>query len=129
MLKEFRDFINKGNVLDLAVAVILGGAFGAIVTSFVNDIIMPLVGIILGGVNFAGLTIDVGSAKVGYGNFIQAIILFLIIAWVMFMVVKAANATKKPAAPAPPPGPNQRRETVDGNPRRAQESLEPTYGC
>ena len=112
MLKEFRDFINKGNVLDLAVAVILGGAFGAIVTSFVNDIIMPLVGVVIGGIDFKGLALEVGSAKVSYGNFIQAILLFLIIAWVMFMVVKAANSTKKPAVPAPPPGPTNEEKLL-----------------
>jgi large conductance mechanosensitive channel len=112
MLKEFRDFINKGNVLDLAVAVILGGAFGAIVTSLVNDIIMPLVGVVIGGIDFKGLALEVGSAKVTYGNFIQAILLFLIIAWVMFMVVKAANATKKPTVPAPPPGPTNEEKLL-----------------
>jgi large conductance mechanosensitive channel len=112
MLKEFRDFINKGNVLDLAVAVILGGAFGAIVTSLVNDIIMPLVGIIIGGVDFKAISLDVGSAKVGIGNFIQAIILFLIIAWVMFLVVKAANSMKKPAPPAAPPGPTNEEKLL-----------------
>jgi len=112
MLQEFRDFINKGNVLDLAVAVILGGAFGAIVTSFVNDIIMPLVGIIIGGIDFKSIAITVGTAKLGVGNFIQAIVLFLIIAWVMFMVVKAANSMQKPAPPAPPPGPTTQEKLL-----------------
>ena len=104
MLKEFREFIMRGNVLDLAVAVIIGGAFGAIVTSLVNDIIMPLVGILMGGVDFSGLGIQVGSAIVLYGNFIQAIINFLIIALVLFLVIKAANRVmrKKVEEPAPP---------------------------
>lgn len=107
MLKEFRAFIAKGNVLDLAVAVIIGGAFGAIVTSLVNDIIMPLIGVILGGVDFTGLAIQVQDATITYGNFIQAIINFLIIAFVIFMIVRTANNMKKEeeAAPAPPPGP------------------------
>jgi large conductance mechanosensitive channel len=91
MLKEFRDFISKGNVLDLAVAVIIGGAFGAIVNSFVDDILMPLVGVIIGGIDFTGLTIDVGDAHVLYGNFIQAIINFLVIAAAMFIVVRSYN--------------------------------------
>ncbi len=104
MLKEFREFIMRGNVLDLAVAVIIGGAFGAIVTSLVNDIIMPLVGILMGGVDFSGLGIQVGSATVLYGNFIQAIINFLIIALALFLVIKAANRVmrKKVEAPVPP---------------------------
>jgi large conductance mechanosensitive channel len=104
MLKEFREFIMRGNVLDLAVAVIIGGAFGAIVTSLVNDIIMPLVGILMGGVDFSGLGIQVGSATVLYGNFIQAIINFLIIALALFLVIKAANRVmrKKVEEPAPP---------------------------
>jgi len=104
VLKEFREFIMRGNVLDLAVAVIIGGAFNAIVTSLVNDIIMPLVGILLGGVNFSGLGLQVGNAVVLYGNFIQAIINFLIIALTLFLVVKGANAVmrKKAEAPTPP---------------------------
>jgi large conductance mechanosensitive channel len=107
MLQEFKAFIAKGNVLDLAVAVIMGGAFGAIVTSFVNDIIMPLIGVILGGTDFTTLAITVGDAAVTYGNFIQAIVNFLIIAFVIFMVVRTANNMKKEEAPAPPPGPTK----------------------
>ena len=95
MLKEFRDFISKGNVLDLAVAVIIGGAFGAIVNSFVDDILMPLVGVIIGGIDFTGLTIDVGDAHVLYGNFIQAIINFLVIGSAMFIVVRSYNQLQK----------------------------------
>ena len=104
MIKEFREFIMRGNVLDLAVAVIIGGAFGAIVTSLVNDIIMPLIGILMGGVDFTGLGVQVGGANVLYGNFIQAIINFLVIALALFLVIKAANRVmrKKVEAPTPP---------------------------
>ena len=108
MFKEFREFILRGNVVDLAVAVIIG-AFGAIVTSLTNDIIMPLIGVLLGGIDFSGLTIQIGEATVAYGNFIQAVINFLIIGLVLFLVVKAMNkaatlgAKKEAAAPAAPP--------------------------
>ncbi len=108
MWKEFREFLFRGNVIDLAVAVIIGIAFGAIVASLVNDIIMPLVGILLGGINFTGLVLQVGSAQVKYGNFIQALVNFLIIAFVLFLIVRTINriqAMRKPApaAPAAPP--------------------------
>jgi large conductance mechanosensitive channel len=104
MLKEFREFIMRGNVLDLAVAVILGVAFGAIITSLVDDIIMPLIGILLGGVDFTGLAIQVGNATLTYGNFIQAIINFLIVAFALFLIIKAANRVmrKKVEEPVPP---------------------------
>lgn len=107
MLKEFKKFISKGNVLDLAVAVIIGGAFGKIIASFVNDIIMPIIGIILGGINFSELSAVVGSATISYGLFIQAIIDFLIIAICIFLFVKLINKRKKQidAPPAPPPKP------------------------
>jgi large conductance mechanosensitive channel len=91
MLKEFREFISRGNVMDLAVAVVMGAAFTAIVDSLVADIIMPLIGILLGGVDFTTLSIQVGDAQIMYGNFIQAIINFVIIAFVIFMMVKAIN--------------------------------------
>jgi large conductance mechanosensitive channel len=91
MLKEFQNFLSRGNVVDLAVAVIIGAAFGAIVTSLVNDIIMPLVGILLGGISFTNLILQVGTAQVKYGNFIQALVNFLIIAFVVFMIVRAIN--------------------------------------
>lgn len=106
MLKEFRDFLNRGSVIDLAVAVVIGGAFGAIITSLVNDLIMPLIGIIIGGINFTGLILTVGTAELKYGNFLQALVNFLIIAFVVFQVVRAYNKLreKKPApAPAAPP--------------------------
>jgi large conductance mechanosensitive channel len=101
MWNEFKAFVARGNVLDLAVAVILGVAFGAIVTSLVNDIIMPLVGIVLGGVDFSALAIQVGEATVTYGNFIQAVVNFLIIAFVIFWLVRTAEGfQKKEEAPA-----------------------------
>jgi large conductance mechanosensitive channel len=106
VIKEFREFIMRGNVLDLAVAVILGVAFGAIVTSLVDDIIMPLIGILMGGVDFSDLGIQVGNATLLYGNFIQAIINFLIIAFVLFLIIKAANRAMRQKAEAPvPPAP------------------------
>ncbi len=109
MLKEFRDFIARGNVIDLAVAFILGVAFAAIVTSLVNDIIMPIIGIIIGGISFTSLMVQVGSAQVKYGNFIQALVNFLIIAFVIFLIVRSINKVqerfRKPAAPAAPPPP------------------------
>jgi large conductance mechanosensitive channel len=108
MLNEFKAFIAKGNVLDLAVAVIMGGAFGAIVKSLVNDIIMPIIGIVMGGVDFTMLAVQVGEASITYGNFIQALIDFLIIAFVIFMIVRTANNAKKQeeAAPPAPPEPS-----------------------
>ena len=113
MWAEFKAFISRGNVLDLAVAVIIGGAFGAIVTSFVNDIIMPLVGVILGGIDFTSLSITVGSSAILYGNFIQAIINFLIIAFSVFLVVKAANSFQRKQETAPaPPAPPTKEETL-----------------
>jgi len=109
MLKEFRDFILRGNVLDLAVAFIIGAAFAAIIGSLVNDIIMPLIGIILGGLDFASLSVQVGSATLTYGKFIMAIVYFLIVGLILFLVVKSYNAVnrkKKEAAPPPPPEPS-----------------------
>lgn len=116
MLKEFKDFIMRGNVLDLAVAVIIGAAFGAIVTSFVNDILMPPIGLLLGSVDFTNLFIslngqsypslaaaqEAGGPTLNYGLFINTIINFLIVAFAIFMVVRAANRMKKPEAPAAP---------------------------
>ena len=91
MLKEFKAFIAQGNVLDLAVGVVIGGAFGKITASLVGDIIMPIIGIFMGGVDFKKLAVTVGTANVMYGNFIQTVIEFLIIAYVIFMIIKAAN--------------------------------------
>jgi large conductance mechanosensitive channel len=105
MLKEFREFISQGDVMSLAVAVIIGGAFSAIVGSLVGDIIMPLLGIVLGGLDFSTLAAQVGSATVAYGKFIQAIVNFLVIAFVIFLLVRSVNRAKKPAAPPAPPAP------------------------
>jgi large conductance mechanosensitive channel len=91
MLNDFKKFIAQGNVLDLAVGVIIGGAFGKITASLVDDIIMPVIGIFLGGVDFKKLAVTVGTANVMYGNFIQSVIEFLIIALVVFMIIKAAT--------------------------------------
>ena len=91
MLKEFKAFITQGNVLDLAIGIIIGSAFGKIVTSLVDDIIMPIVGVLMGGQDFSKLAITVGSANVKYGNFIQVVVQFLIVAYVIFILVKAAN--------------------------------------
>ncbi len=102
MLKEFRAFVMRGNVLDLAVGVIIGGAFGKIVTSLVGDILTPIIGLVMGGVDFSGLTFTVGKAQITYGIFINNIIDFLIIAFVIFMIIKAANAAKKPSPAAEP---------------------------
>jgi large conductance mechanosensitive channel len=119
MFQEFKAFIMRGNVLDLAVAVIIGAAFGAIVTSLVNDIIMPPVGILLGGVDFTNLYINLsggsydslaaaqeaGAATINYGVFINTIIRFLIIALAIFLIVRTANRMEKEKQEAPPPPP------------------------
>lgn len=94
MIQEFKDFIAKGNVMDLAVGIIIGAAFTAIVTSLVDDLIQPLIGLIIGGIDFSGLSFGVGDAQFMYGNFITAFINFLIIAFVVFLLVKAVNRLK-----------------------------------
>ena len=91
MLKEFKQFIARGNVMDLAVGVIIGAAFGSIVTSLVDDILTPLLGIVLGGIDFSGLSFTIKDAVVSYGNFIQNIINFIIQAFCIFIIVKAVN--------------------------------------
>jgi large conductance mechanosensitive channel len=116
MLKEFKDFVMRGNVLDLAVAVIIGGAFGKIIGSFVTDVLMPPLGFLLGGVDFSNLYINLsgtsyaslaeaqaaGAPTVNYGLFLNNVINFLIVAAVIFLVIKLANSLQKPkAAPAP----------------------------
>jgi large conductance mechanosensitive channel len=108
MWKEFKDFVMRGNVIDLAVAVIIGVAFGAIITSLVGDIFMPIVGVLLGGVDFSGLSVQIGEAVIAYGNFIQATVYFLIIAFALFLVVRAINRMQKQeeAAPEAPPEPS-----------------------
>ena len=104
MLKEFKEFISKGNVLDLAIGVIIGVAFGAIVNSIVADFLMPLIGIVIGGIDFSGLSIKVGGAVLPYGKLVQSVINFLIIAFVLFLIVKLINQfkSKKVEEPAPP---------------------------
>jgi large conductance mechanosensitive channel len=116
MIKEFKEFLMRGNVLDLAVAVIIGTAFGAVINSLVKDVIMPPIGLILGKVNFTNLFIDIsgqnfksltdaqaaGAATINYGLFINTIINFLIVGFVIFLIIKAANKAKKPAPAAAP---------------------------
>lgn len=121
MLKEFKEFAMKGNVMDMAIGIIIGGAFGKIVASFVADVLMPPLGLIIGGVNFTDLKLVLTEAvldadgvetaaavSINYGNFIQVTIDFIIIAFAIFMMVKAMNSAKKKeeaAPPPPPPGP------------------------
>lgn len=104
-MQEFKDWIGRKGVIDLAVAFIMAGAIGAVVTSLIEDIIMPLLGLILGGIDFAGLSIMVGDAEVTYGNFVQAIVLFLIIGYVMFRLAKVGEKLE-PKPVAPPAGPS-----------------------
>ena len=125
MFAEFRTFIARGNVLDLAVAVVIGGAFGKIVASLTDDLIMPLIGAVFGGVDFSSHYLLIGSVPatyagaandyaalkaagvpmLGYGSFITAVINFLIIAFIIFQIVRAANKLARPAVVAPPAGP------------------------
>jgi len=113
MIKEFRDFIARGNVMDMAVGIIIGAAFTAIVTSLVDDLVNPLLGLFIGGVDFSALSFGLGEAQFMIGNFINAVIRFLIVAWVVFLLVKAVNtikdrATKKDEpVPGAPSGPTQ----------------------
>ncbi len=107
IVKEFREFAAKGNVMDLAVGVIVGAAFGKIVSSLVEDVVMPVLGVLMGGLNFSGLAVNVGSATLKYGKFLQTCLDFLIVAWAIFLVVKLINRLKreepKPAEPNAPP--------------------------
>ena len=127
MLKEFKAFIMRGNVLELAVAVIVAGAFGSVVASFTNDVILPPLGLLLGGVDFSQLVINLQAAEIGadgavlkdavdlrYGKFIQSIINFLIIAFAIFMVMKAYNnmQKKEEEAPAAPPAPSAQEQLL-----------------
>jgi large conductance mechanosensitive channel len=107
MWREFKDFAMKGNVMDLAVGVIIGGAFGKIVTSLVDNVIMPVVGLMIGGLNFAALQLQIGKTVIMYGAFLQNVVDFLIIAFVIFLMVKAINRLhKKEEAAAPVPAPS-----------------------
>jgi large conductance mechanosensitive channel len=103
LLTDFRDFINRGNVMDLAVGVIIGAAFGKIVSSLVGDILMPAIGVLMGGVNFSGLSVTIGGAVLKYGSFVQSVIDFVIIAACVFLLVRAVTALQKPKAAAAPP--------------------------
>ncbi|HLU13276.1 MAG TPA: large-conductance mechanosensitive channel protein MscL [Arenimonas sp.] len=121
MISEFREFAMRGNVVDLAVGVVIGAAFGKIVSSLVDGVIMPLVGLLVGGVDFSDLAIELRAASVdaagnavpalmlNYGAFIQTIVDFLIIAFAIFLFIKAMNSLKRKqeAAEAPPPGPSE----------------------
>jgi len=95
MFKEFKEFISKGNVMDMAIGVIIGAAFGAIVTSLTNNILMPLIGILIGGINFSNLVLKIGDATLNYGLFIQSVLDFLIIAYCAFLLTKTANRLRK----------------------------------
>ncbi len=115
MMQEFKTFAMRGNVVDMAVGIIIGGAFGKIVSSFVADVVMPPIGVIIGGVNFSNLTItlkeavgDSAAVTIGYGKFIQSVFDFVIIAFAIFMMIKFMNSLKKKEeeAPAQPPAPS-----------------------
>ena len=104
-IKEFKEFAMKGNVMDMAVGVIIGGAFGKIVSSLVDDVLMPIIGMITGGVDFTNLIAKVGDAEVKYGTFIQNIIDFLIIAFCIFLMIKGMNKLNKQKEEEPAPAP------------------------
>jgi large conductance mechanosensitive channel len=115
MMSEFKSFAMRGNVVDMAVGIVIGGAFGKIVSSFVNDVLMPPIGMLMGGVDFSDLAVtlqeasgDVAAVTLNYGSFIQTVVDFLIIAFAIFMVIKAMNNMKKKEeeAPAAPPKPS-----------------------
>lgn len=108
---EFKTFISRGNVVDMAVGVIIGGAFGKIVTSLVNDVLMPIIGVFLGGLDFSDLSIKVGDATIKYGSFIQTIVDFLIVAFCIFMIVKLFESFKK------------KKEEAEEAPKKSDEVL------
>ena len=111
LIKEFKEFAVKGNVMDMAVGVIIGGAFGKIISSLVDDILMPLIGTIIGGVDFTSLSVTIGEADVKYGTFIQNTVDFIIVAFCIFLMLKGINKLNRkkeePEAPAAPAGPTQ----------------------
>ena len=116
VVKEFKEFVMKGNVIDLAVGIVIGAAFGKIVSSLVADVVMPPLGLVIGGVNFTDLKVPLGTPLVGgaavtlnYGNFIQTLFDFLIVAFAIFLVVKGVNSMKRKQAEAPaaPPAPSK----------------------
>ena len=121
MMSEFKSFAMRGNVIDMAVGIVIGGAFGKIVSSFVSDVLMPPIGMMMGGVDFGDLAVvlqeasgDVAAVTLNYGTFIQTVVDFLIIAFAIFMVIKAMNNMKKKeeAAPAEPPKPSAEVELL-----------------
>jgi large conductance mechanosensitive channel len=126
MLKEFQEFALKGNMVDLAIGVIIGAAFGGLVQSIVNDILMPIIGLVTGGIDFSQMYVQLSGAPaatlaasreagatIAYGNFITLLINFLIVAWVLFMVVKAMNRLKRQPPPLPPaPAPLTKEEVL-----------------
>ncbi|MEC4890900.1 MAG: large conductance mechanosensitive channel protein MscL [Nitrospira sp.] len=126
MLKEFRDFAIRGNVLDMAIGVIIGGAFGKIVSSLVSDVLMPPIGLLMGRVDFSSLFINMsgtpqpsltaakaaGAPTINYGVFLQTVFDFMIIAFVIFMLVRQVNRFKKEAPPAPPAGPTNEEKLL-----------------
>ena len=121
IIKEFKEFAMRGNVVDLAVGVIIGAAFGKIVTSLVNDVIMPPIGYLTGGIDFKNLKIiikhgdptkKIADVAINYGNFINTVIEFVIVAFCIFMVVKAINSLKKPVETAPAPDPAPTKEEL-----------------
>jgi large conductance mechanosensitive channel len=134
MLKEFRDFIARGNVMDMAVGIIIGAAFTAIVASLVDDLINPLIGLFTGGVDFSAHMIRLGesedAAAFRYGNFINAVIKFLIVAWAVFLLVKGVNrikeaAVRKAEAPATPEAPTSEQLLVEIRDLLRQRSTPP----
>ena len=110
--REFREFAVKGNVVDLAVGVIIGAAFGKIVASLVNDILMPLLGTMIGGVNFSSLMVEIGNARIQYGKFFQTCVDFVIIAWAIFVAVKVMNRLKRAEPPPAPPTPPREEQLL-----------------
>ncbi len=119
MLQEFKAFIARGNAMDMAVGIIIGAAFTAIVTSLVDDLVNPLIGIFVGGVDFSGISFGIGDAQFMIGNFINAVIKFLIIAFVVFMLVRTVNRvarmgrTEEAPAPEAPKGPTTEELLID----------------
>jgi large conductance mechanosensitive channel len=108
MLKEFKEFINQGNVVDLAVAVVIGAAFGAVIKSFTDDILMQIIAAIVGEPDFSGLSFDLGDAVIRYGAFLNTVISFVIIAFALFMVIKALNTlNRKKKVEEAPAGPTE----------------------
>lgn len=126
MIQEFKEFIQRGNVVDLAVGVVIGGAFGKIIASFVEDVLMPPIGLMLGGADFSNLFINLsgkdfativaakaaGAPTLNYGVFLNNVINFVIVAFAIFLVVKAVNRMQKPAAAPPPAGPTKDQQLL-----------------